>query len=97
LINTRCHRGADIARQLRFNENVARGIQYLDEHWDGSGRPLGLQRQAIPLNARIALLSQVIDVFNVTHGRHAALDEAVSRGGGWFDPELVAAFRGASR
>ncbi|KIA80960.1 HD-GYP domain-containing protein [Chromobacterium phragmitis] len=96
LINTRCHRGADIARQLRFNENVARGIQYLDEHWDGSGRPLGLSGQAIPLNARIALLSQVIDVFNVTHGRHAALDEAVSRGGGWFDPELVAAFRGAA-
>ncbi len=97
LINTRCHRGADIARQLRFNENVANGIQYLDEHWDGSGRPLGLQRDAIPLNARIALLAQVIDVFHVTHGRHAALDEAVRRGGGWFDPDLVAAFRGASR
>jgi hypothetical protein len=42
LIQTRCYRGADIARQLRFNENVARGIQSLDEHWDGSGRPLGL-------------------------------------------------------
>lgn len=27
LINTRCHRGADIARQLRFNEGVAMGIQ----------------------------------------------------------------------
>ncbi|QEL54754.1 HD-GYP domain-containing protein [Chromobacterium paludis] len=96
LINTRCHRGADIARQLRFNDNVARGIQCLDEHWDGSGRPLGLRGDAIPLNARIALLAQVIDVFHITHGRHAALDEAVSRGGAWFDPELVAAFRGAA-
>ncbi|UGA38524.1 hypothetical protein JOS77_01430 [Chromobacterium haemolyticum] len=96
LINTRCHRGADIARQLRFNENVARGIQSLDEHWDGSGRPLGLRGDAIPLNSRIALLAQVIDVFHITHGRQAALDQALRRAGGWFDPELVAAFRRVS-
>ncbi|WP_445990135.1 HD-GYP domain-containing protein [Chromobacterium haemolyticum] len=96
LINTRCHRGADIARQLRFNENVARGIQSLDEHWDGSGRPLGLRGDAIPLNSRIALLAQVIDVFHITHGRQAALDQALRHAGGWFDPELVAAFRRVS-
>ncbi|WP_199052077.1 HD-GYP domain-containing protein [Aquitalea sp. ASV15] len=92
LIHTRCHRGADIARQLRFNEKVARGIQSLDEHWDGSGRPLGLQGEAIPLNARIALLAQVIDVFHITNGRDGALAEIRSRAGGWFDPQLVACF-----
>ncbi|MBA4710674.1 HD-GYP domain-containing protein [Aquitalea aquatica] len=92
LIHTRCHRGADIARQLRFNEKVARGIQSLDEHWDGSGRPLGLQGEAIPLNARIALLAQVIDVFHITSGRAGALAEISSRAGGWFDPQLVACF-----
>jgi HD-GYP domain-containing protein (c-di-GMP phosphodiesterase class II) len=89
LINTRCHRGADIARQLRFNEAVAHGIQSLDEHWDGSGRPLGLSGEAIPLNARIALLSQVLDVFNITHGRQVALNQVTARAGGWFDPHLV--------
>lgn len=89
LIGTRCHRGADIARQLRFNENVALGIQYLDEHWDGSGHPLGIQGDKIPLNSRIALLSQVIDVFHITHGRDAALEEITKRSGNWFDPELV--------
>lgn len=94
LINTRCHRGADIARQLRFNEPVARGIQSLDEHWDGSGRPLGLQGEAIPLNARIALLSQVLDVFHITHGRQAALAEVAARAGGWFDPALVRVVHG---
>ncbi|WP_293763266.1 HD-GYP domain-containing protein [uncultured Aquitalea sp.] len=92
LIHTRCHRGADIARQLRFNENVARGIQSLDEHWDGSGRPLGAAGDAIPLNARIALLSQVIDVFHVTGGREAAVAETQRRAGGWFDPALVRTF-----
>lgn len=89
LIYTRCHRGADIARQLRFNEAVAMGIQSLDEHWDGSGRPRGLLGAAIPLNARIALLAQVIDVFHATHGRQQAIAEVVQRSGSWFDPQLV--------
>ncbi|WP_434628666.1 HD-GYP domain-containing protein [Chromobacterium sp. CV08] len=96
LIQTRCHRGADIARQLRFNENVASGIQSLDEHWDGSGRPLGLAGDAIPLNARIALLAQVMDVFHATHGRHAAREQARRRAGGWFDPALTQAFLDAA-
>jgi len=57
LIETRCHRGAEIARRMRFSEGVAAGIQNLDEHWDGSGRPEALAGDAIPLNARIALLT----------------------------------------
>jgi len=43
LIETRCHRGADIARKMRFSELVADGIKNLDEHWDGGGKPLGLR------------------------------------------------------
>lgn len=39
LIQTRCQRGADIARQLRFSERVAMGVHALDEHWNGGGRP----------------------------------------------------------
>jgi HD-GYP domain-containing protein (c-di-GMP phosphodiesterase class II) len=92
LIQTRCTRGADIARQLRFSEGVAAGIASLDEHWDGGGRPQRLQGQAIPLYARIALLSQVIDVFHTTGGPGAAMQEARERAGGWFDPDLVRAF-----
>ncbi|WP_255573495.1 hypothetical protein [Deefgea tanakiae] len=37
LIQTRCDRGARIARQLRFPETVALGIHSLDEHWNGMG------------------------------------------------------------
>lgn len=62
LIQTRCTRGADIARQLRFPEAVALGVHALDEHWNGQGRPDQLAGSAIPINARIALLAQVIDV-----------------------------------
>lgn len=92
MIETRCTRGADIARQLRFSESVAQGIHSLDEHWNGEGRPQALSGYAIPLNARIALLAQVIDVFFVSGGKKAALQEARSRAGRWFDPDLVAAF-----
>ncbi|MGL4994756.1 MAG: HD-GYP domain-containing protein, partial [Deefgea sp.] len=92
LIQTRCDRGARIARQLRFPESVALGIHSLDEHWDGSGRPEALRGDAISLNARIALLAQVIDVFHFSHGQSAALLEIKQRAGVWFDPQLVAAF-----
>jgi HD-GYP domain-containing protein (c-di-GMP phosphodiesterase class II) len=92
LIRTRCSRGADIARRLRFPEEVAQGIHGLDEHFDGSGRPDGLQGSAIPLASRIALLAQVVDVFQFSSGAEAALAEARARAGTWFDPEIVGAF-----
>ena len=92
LIETRCHRGADIARKLHFSDRVADGIQNLDEHWNGNGKPLGVKGTDIPLFSRIALLSQVVDVFHRSGGREAAMSEIRKRAGGWFDPELVAVF-----
>lgn len=96
LIKTRCTRGADIARRLRFSEPIAKGIHALDEHWDGQGRPEGLIGSAIPLYARIALLSQVVDIMNSSEGAEAALNEVRKRAGSWFDPELVNAFAGVA-
>jgi HD-GYP domain-containing protein (c-di-GMP phosphodiesterase class II) len=92
LIQTRCQRGADIARQLRFPEPVADGIHSLDEHWNGQGKPQGLAGEAIPLYARIALLAQVVDVFRTAAGPDAACDEVRRRSGRWFDPGLARAF-----
>ena len=92
MIATRCSRGADIARLLRFPERVAAGIYSLDEHFNGKGKPAQLAGEAIPVYSRIALLAQVIDVFHAEGGRAAALKEARARSGSWFDPRLVAAF-----
>jgi len=92
LVQTRCTRGADIARRLRFPKDVQAGIFALDEHWDGSGKPDGLKGGAIPLYARIALLAQVVDVFHTGGGPKAAIDEIRRRNGRWFDPALVIAF-----
>jgi putative nucleotidyltransferase with HDIG domain len=92
LIETRCQRGAEIALQMHFSQTVADGIQCLDEHWDGGGKPLGLKAEAIPVGSRIALLAQVIDVFRTSHGPQGALREVRRRTGTWFDPQLVRCF-----
>ncbi|TZF89517.1 HD-GYP domain-containing protein [Cognatilysobacter lacus] len=97
LIQTRCSRGAAIARRLRFPEAVASGIHSLDEHFDGSGRPDGLAGDAIPLASRIALLGQVVDVFQFAQGPDAALAEVRRRAGTWFDPQLVAALESVAQ
>lgn len=91
MISTRCQRGAEIARLLRFPEAVSRGIYSLDEHFNGKGKPAKLSGEAIPVYSRIALLAQVVDVFHAEGGRAAALGEARRRAGTWFDPRLVAA------
>lgn len=92
LIETRCHRGADIARKMRFSETVALGIQNLDEHWDGGGKPSGASGPAIPIYAQIALMAQVVDVFHTANGADAARREIQQRSGTWFDPQLSQVF-----
>ena len=92
LIEARCHRGAEIAARMRFAKPVCDGIQNLDEHWDGSGKPQNVAGKDIPLYSQIALLAQVADVFHIANGPQAALREIVNRGGTWFDPDLVVAF-----
>ena len=92
LILSRCTRGADIARMLRFSDAVCDGIYGLDEHWDGSGQPERLKGHAIPLFSRIALLAQIADVFHTHAGRQAAIDEVARRAGSWLDPELAGLF-----
>ncbi|MGB8817692.1 MAG: HD domain-containing phosphohydrolase [Rhizobiaceae bacterium] len=92
LIETRCQRGAKIAKRMRFSDMVARGILDLDEHFDGSGRPEGLSGPSISIHARIALLAQVVDVFFMSGGIEAARKEVGLRAGNWFDPDLCKAF-----
>src|SRR5262249_40450145 len=51
----------------------------------------------IPINARIALLAQVVDVFNTVGGERAVCAEVQRRAGSWFDPQVCDAFFAASR
>jgi HD-GYP domain-containing protein (c-di-GMP phosphodiesterase class II) len=92
LMETRCDRGAEIARKMRFSDAVQNGIRCFDEHWDGGGRPVGLAGNDVPIYARISLLAQIVDVFHTTNGAEAARLEIHRRAGTWFDPTVVAAF-----
>ena len=92
IMEARCTRGADIARQLRFSEEVATAISHLDEHWDGSGLPTGISGDRIHIGGRIALLAQIVDVFAKAFGPEIAIREVYNRSGSWLDPELVHAF-----
>ncbi len=93
----RCERGAHIATEMGFNDEIAHGIRCLDEHWNGKGRPRGLKEEEIPLLSRIALLSQVADVFSFDENPGRAREEIKRRRGTWFDPELVDAFDHVSK
>ncbi len=96
LFEARCHRGAEIAAKMRFSARVSKGIQFLDEHWDGSGRPEKKAGRDIPSLSQIALLSQVADVFHETNGREGAIREINNRAGSWFAPDLVDVFNALS-
>ena len=79
---------------LRMAEEIAYAHH---ERWDGSGYPLGLVGEAIPLTGRIVAVADTFDA--LTHERpykHAwpvteALDEIVRQSGEKFDPLIVAA------
>ncbi|CAN0279640.1 unnamed protein product, partial [Phaeothamnion confervicola] len=96
LMETRCDRGAEIARKMRFPENVVAAIRSFDEHWDGGGMPAGTAGEAIPLYSRIALVAQVVDVFQMANGPAAARLEIQHRTGTWFDPKVACAFERAA-
>jgi HD-GYP domain-containing protein (c-di-GMP phosphodiesterase class II) len=89
MIGTRCERGAQIAGMLRLPAGTADAIRVLDEHWDGSGQPLGLRGEDIPLLGRILCLAQTVEVFMRTFGLPGALAMALCRRGRWFDPALI--------
>ncbi len=92
LIQTRCERGAHIARQFGFSSNVAAAIRSLDEHWNGRGYPEGRQGEEIPLPSRILGIAQTMEVFLAQYSPARAMEVAQDRKGKWFDPDLVAAF-----
>jgi len=74
---------------------IAEAILHHHERWDGSGYPLGLNGESIPLISRIIAIADTYDV--MTHGRPyqvAAGQEEVRReiercAGSQFDPHLV--------
>jgi HD-GYP domain-containing protein (c-di-GMP phosphodiesterase class II) len=89
LTKARCNRGAQIALQLGFGQEVADAVMNLDEHWDGKGAARHLAGDEIPLLARILCLCQTLDVLALALGREGAYRVLRKRDGRWFDPSIT--------
>lgn len=72
--------------------------QFHHEKWDGTGYPLGISGQAIPLSARILALGDVYDALTSKRVYKDAFSHEVSTSiivegrGSHFDPKVVDAF-----
>ena len=89
LIKVRCERGAEIARMIGFPEATAQAILELDEHFNGSGHPLGLTRQS-DFTRRTNLFAGSNDgSLHCQPGHRGRCAVARERSNTWFNPELV--------
>ncbi|MDZ4131652.1 MAG: HD domain-containing phosphohydrolase, partial [Dethiobacteria bacterium] len=68
------------------------------EQWDGSGYPLGLAGEEIPLECRILSIADAYDSmtnerpYKKVKSRQEDLDEIKAAAGSYYDPTLVAIF-----
>lgn len=87
--------GYQLARTAPDLQPIARWILCHHENWDGSGYPLGLQGEDIPLECRILAIADAYDAMTNTRPYRKALsqDEALAElrkaSGKQFDPRLV--------
>ncbi len=87
--------GAEILERVRFPYPVVPIVRAHHEKWDGSGYPLGLKGQEIPIGARILSAVDYLDALasDRQYRRALPLDEVMQRlaaeSGKSFDPKVV--------
>jgi diguanylate cyclase (GGDEF)-like protein/PAS domain S-box-containing protein len=90
--------GFNIAQSSPQIAHIAKAILSCHENWDGSGYPLGLKGDSIPIISRIILIVDAYDVMTSGRSYKPAMikDDAIAElkrcAGGQFDPALVDKF-----
>jgi HD-GYP domain-containing protein (c-di-GMP phosphodiesterase class II) len=87
-----CEVGALMAVRLRLGAGVRMGLLHSMERWDGRGDAFGVAAADIALPARFTAVATQVVIFDRLGGPDAAADMVRRRAGGWFDPDLAAAF-----
>ena len=78
--------------------HIAKPILSCHENWDGSGYPLKLKGESIPIISRIVLIADAYDVmtnkrpYNEPISKYDAIKELKRCAGSQFDPVLVDKF-----
>jgi len=92
--------GEEICQPLRSLQEVCPIIRHHHERQDGSGYPDGLRGETIPLTARIIQVVDVFDALATDRPYRQALPRAAALAAveaeahqGWWDPQIVRAFR----
>jgi putative nucleotidyltransferase with HDIG domain len=89
--------GARIVEGIPFLQETLPIIQYHHERWDGSGYPLGLKNNDIPIPARIFAVADVFDALTSkrSYRNRSSAEEAIKyikeQAGILFDPMIVEA------
>ena len=89
--------GARIVDRIPFLQETLPVIRYHHERWDGSGYPLGLKGEDIPIQARIFAVADVFDALTSSRSyrKKSTAGEAINylteQAGVLFDPAIVAA------
>ena len=90
--------GGDIVKRVNFPYPVEEVVRHHHEKWDGSGYPLGLKGERIPLVARII---SVVDFYDATRcdrpyrpgmKREESVELLLKMAGSSFDPRVVENF-----
>ena len=79
-----------LTAELGLDATVQRSVGAAYERWDGRGWPGRLRGDAIPQAARIAQLSEYVEVAHRLGGVAEAQQLVAARAGGQFDPVLCA-------
>ncbi len=91
--------GAEILERVDFPYPVAPIVRAHHERWDGTGYPLGLRGEEIPLGARILAAVDCLDALasDRQYRRAVSLQEAmevvIGESGKSYDPQVVAALK----
>ena len=98
IVNSHAEQGANIVNKVSFLRQEADYIRHHHEHYSGSGYPVGLAGEAIPLGARIISVADCFDamtslrVYHSPRSAYEAVQELKRCSGTQFDPRVVEAF-----
>jgi len=90
--------GRRIVEGIPFLQGAVPIVYHHHERWDGTGYPLGLRGQQIPLGARIFAVADAFDALTFDRPYHRAVSFEAARAevrrsaGSHFDPAVVATF-----
>jgi len=90
--NGHCIAAGLLAAELGLPRQVQDALGNTFERWDGKGGPAGVAGEAIPVEARVALFADIVEVHHRLGGIDAAILLAKSRRGTQFAPDVVDAF-----